>query len=151
MLQWKGRYRPAVKDHLIHFTDVLPTLVDLCDLQWIVDETRKLDGQSLVGMINGAKLKTPSIPHFWQWNRAQPRYSHNAAMREGDWKLVRPFVTKNYPKGASKLEPILFDLSKDPAETQDLSSEQPKRFARMRAELDAWSKAVEKDRIRTAR
>ena len=29
---------------------------------------------------------------FWQWNRYTPMISCNAAMRDGDWKLLRPRI-----------------------------------------------------------
>ena len=32
-------------------------------------------------------------PRFWQWNNYSPIGTSNAAMRDGDWKLVRPVIS----------------------------------------------------------
>jgi len=45
--------------------------------------------------------------------------SHDAAIRDGNWKLVRPFVPKNVPKGDSDLSPKLYDLSNNFEESHD--------------------------------
>ncbi len=145
LMHWPGRLTPGRRDQVIHFTDVLPTLAELCQLN--LPTGLQLDGQCLVPLLEGdADWKAPV--RFWQWNRAVPRYSHNAAVRDGHWKLVRPYVTRSIPKAESKRAPTLYDLKTDPAEANDLSHQYPERMARMTRALDAWSQAVEKDRTR---
>ncbi|MBN2296223.1 MAG: arylsulfatase [Pirellulales bacterium] len=145
MIRWPKRFPPGERDDVIHFTDVLPTLIDLCELKPPSD--LKLDGGSLSAVLSGEHKGLPD-KRFWQWNRKVPRYSHNAAMREGDWKLVRPFVTRRIPKNESKRPPVLYNLASDPAESRDVSRKNPERASRMAADLEAWSKEVEKDRCR---
>ena len=50
---------------------------------------------------------------FWQWNFYYPSVSTNAAVREGDWKLVRPMIagTRYYQN------PDLFVSEEDAART----------------------------------
>lgn len=141
-VQWQGRLEPAESEEVISFTDILPTLVELCGLDF--EPTNPLDGASFAKALRGEKLELR--PRFWQWNRAEPRYSHNAAMLDGDWKLVRPFVTKNYPKGDSNLPPMLFNLRDDPAEATDVSTMHQKRAQDMNAALQRWTTSVEHDR-----
>lgn len=143
-LQWQGQIEPAELDTVIDFTDLLPTLVDLCGLDF--EPPNPLDGASFAAALRGEQLRTRS--RFWQWNRAKPRYTHNAAMLDGDWKLVRPFVTKNYPKAASKLPPMLFNLSEDTSEENDVSAMNPERVREMNTALDQWTSSVERDRKR---
>ncbi|MEM9481072.1 MAG: sulfatase-like hydrolase/transferase, partial [Verrucomicrobiota bacterium] len=100
MVRWKGQLAPDEVHEMIHFIDVLPTLGELCGLKLPIK--MPLDGSSFAPLLRGQEWKGAEY-RFWQWNRGLPRYSHNAAVREGDWKLVRPFVTKNMPKGNSKL------------------------------------------------
>ncbi|MCB1230616.1 MAG: arylsulfatase [Verrucomicrobiae bacterium] len=148
MVRWPGKIEAGESDAPIHFADVLPTLIDLCDLPF--PENRKalpLDGVSFRSVLEGGKFFAPAH-RFWQWNRHVPLYSHNAAMRDGRWKLVRPFVTKNLPDGPSDLPPMLFDLEADPIEATDLATEQAERVKAMNAALDAWSQEVERDRLR---
>jgi len=69
-------------------------------------------------------------------------------MRDGPWKLVKPFVTKNKIAGDSEVPHALYRLDEDPAESTDLAAREPERVQQMRAALDAWSAEVEKDRQR---
>ena len=55
-------------------------------------------------------------------------------MREGDLKYVR--------KTEGKTQEWLFDLSKDMAEKNDLSSVQPKQAARLKTLLANWEEDV---------
>ncbi len=148
LVRWRARFGPSESDTPIHFADVLPTLVDLCDLPFPDDrEPLPLDGVSFRSVLEGGEFAAP--PHrFWQWNRWKPLYSHNAAVRDGRWKLVRPFVTKNLPEGPSDLPPMLFDLEADPAEANDLATEHPDRVKTMNAALEAWTAEIERDRTR---
>jgi len=59
--------------------------------------------------------------------------SGNAALYRGNWKLVRTAL----PRGDFTWR--LYDLSVDPGETTDLSSENPELFADMRAEYTAYT------------
>ncbi|WP_160168403.1 arylsulfatase [Novipirellula maiorica] len=147
MIRWPEQLVASERDEVIHFADVLPTLMDLCQLE--IPGHLKLDGRSLAGLLRGQPVKDAlPQPHFWQWNRKDPLYSHNAAMREGDWKLVRPYVTRSIPKEESKRPPALYDLSSDPTESHDVSAQYPERAARMNEALDRWSDEVERDRQR---
>lgn len=145
MWRWPGKFPAGENTSLIDFTDVAPTLAELCDLEWT--PALPLDGMSISdALIKGTEL--PGRPRVWQWNREKPRYSHNAALRDGDWKLVRPFVTKNHPKGDSDLPPLLFNLKTDPGEQVDLSESRPERVDSMNQQLENWLQELEKSRLR---
>lgn len=146
IFNWPSRYPAGERGALVHFTDMFPTLVELCGLT-VPARARPRDGVSLVPVLDGeaAEVKTN---RFWQWNRKEPNYTHNAAMRDGPWKLVKPYVTRNVPEGDSTAAPVLYQLADDPGETTDRAKEQPERYAKMKAALDAWSTEVESDRSR---
>ena len=76
------------------------------------------------------------------------RNSRNAAVREGDWKLIRPFVTRAVPEGESDAAPLLHDLGDDPSESVDLAAEKPELRDRLLEKLDRWSGDVEHERLR---
>jgi arylsulfatase A-like enzyme len=52
---------------------------------------RALDKARREPVLRGEKGKT-CTKRFWQWNRYTPDVRYNAAVRDGDWKLVRPEV-----------------------------------------------------------
>lgn len=146
IMHWPGTIQPGKRSDLVHFTDVLPTLMEVCGLKH--QPPLPIDGRSFATLLkDGATLSTP--PRFWQWNRHEPNYTHNAAMRDGPWKLVKPFVTKDKIEGDSDAPLQLYNLDNDPAEAVDLATQQPVRLRTMREALDAWSRDVEKDRNRT--
>lgn len=141
---WPGTLAPGRSDFPAHFTDLLPTLADLCELG---RPKLPLDGVSFAAHLRGAPAP-PAPLRFWQWNRAVPNYTHNLAVRDGDWKFVRPPVTRNKPAGDSTVAPALYHLPSDPGEATDLAVRHPDRLARLQAAADAWSAAVETDRTR---
>lgn len=148
LFNWKGKLAPGTVDDLAHFTDMVPTLVDVCKLQATKQVSSSWDGRSLYPLL----LKKPGadlpLLRYWQWNRGLPLYSHNAAVREGDWKLVRPAVSRNVVTEESTLQPLLFNIKNDPGETLDVSSANKKIYQRMKEMLDAWSKKMEIERLR---
>lgn len=144
-VRWSGEFEPAERDDPVHFTDVLPTLAEICGLEGT--DGLAIDGTGFAPALRGEPVEYPER-RFWQWNRREPLYSHNAAVQDGKWKLVRPFVTKNLPKGPSDSPPMLFDLVADPGEQVDVSADFPERVERMNSELARWCEEVERDRTR---
>lgn len=146
VFNWPARYPAGERRGSVHFIDLFPTLVELCGLS-VPARARPRDGTSL-GPLLAADRERPDPLRFWQWNRATPNYTHNAAMRDGPWKLVRPFVGREVPKADSTAAPVLYHLTTDPFETTDLAAQHPERYARMRAALAAWSAEIERERQR---
>ncbi|MEM9015830.1 MAG: sulfatase-like hydrolase/transferase [Verrucomicrobiota bacterium] len=145
-VRWKGRISPGSIAETVHFADLVPTLIEICQLEEIPGAPR-LDGVSFAELLGlSKKAFSPPARRFWQWNRSHPRITHNGAVREGNWKLVKPFVTKNYPKGPSDLPFRLYDLSTDPGETVDLSGQYPELQERLSRDFRIWFEEVERDR-----
>ncbi len=144
LFSWPGTLAAGRSEFPAHFTDLLPTLADLFGLGRPALPT---DGVSFAAHLRGGPA--PAAPlRFWQWNRAEPNYTHNLAVRDGEWKLVRPPVTRNQIKGDSGAAPMLFHLPGDPTESADVAARHPERAARMRAAAEAWSGEVERERRR---
>ncbi len=163
---------------LLHFCDWLPTLLEAAGLDpQAVGAAGPLDGQSALGALRGEAVGT-GPPRFWQWNRYTPVVECNAAVREGDWKLVRPRIPEAMvvapedlavdralkqvpcsitditpgPEPARTLSapppPLLFNIAADPYERHDRAAEEPERVRRLEASLLAWFESVEADRRR---
>jgi arylsulfatase A-like enzyme len=91
VLRWPAGLDSSLRvDELVHFTDWLPTLLGLSGLDLPTDG-RSLDGRDVLPILRGEKAQDPPR-RFWQLNAYQPLGTVNAAMRDGDWKLVRPQV-----------------------------------------------------------
>lgn len=144
-IRWTGRFEPGERYQPVHFVDLLPTILQLCQVR--PDLQNPIDGKSFAGVLSDAAAEFAPV-RFWQWNRGEPNYTHNAAVREGDFKLVRPYITRGIRLEDSTAPPMLFDLSADPAESRNIFDEHPSLVSRLNAQLDEWAKAVEKDRGR---
>jgi arylsulfatase A-like enzyme len=144
ILSWPGRIAPGFSDVLIHFTDVLPTLADLCSLT--MPDGIQFDGGSFYGVLSNEDFILPEF-RFWQWNRGVPYYSHNAAIRRGDWKLVRPYVTRNIPDEESTNKPQLYNIKDDPGEETDVSDRYPVEYQTLKVLLEQKCREVEHSRL----
>jgi arylsulfatase B len=74
---------------LVHFTDWMPTLLATAGVA--VPPRARLDGVDITSLLNGDPGQVTGR-RYWQCNRYRPRVEGNAAMRDGDWKLVRPAI-----------------------------------------------------------
>ncbi len=89
LLRWPDGL-PASQDssELVHFTDWLPTLLSAAGANHVGQ--KPLDGQDVLSALRGEGVGRSSA--FWQWNMYSPVRETNAAMRDGNWKLVRPAI-----------------------------------------------------------
>lgn len=80
-------------DEMVHFTDWFPTLLSLTGNERPAGQGSgpPLDGHDVSALLRGETLQTEPR-RFWQWNGYFPVANVNAAMRDGDWKLVRPNI-----------------------------------------------------------
>ncbi|MHB9031714.1 MAG: sulfatase-like hydrolase/transferase [Anaerolineae bacterium] len=74
---------------MVHMADWLPTILAMADLP--VPAELRLDGVNVLPVIRGER-ESGCTRRFWQWNRYQPEVTSNAAVRDGNWKLVRPTI-----------------------------------------------------------
>ncbi len=119
LVRWPGRL-PAGKvfSQSVSSLDIAATANSLAGLP----EDKQLDGVNLIPFFTGANTNAPHAELFW-------RFWSQAAVREGNWKLL-------YRAG----EPDrLFDLSSDEHERRDLAAQQPGRAAALRKKLQAWT------------
>ena len=131
---WKGKL-PAgrVYDQPLIQLDVLPTVLSAAG---VVPQTDwGLDGVDLLPFLTGTDGKAPHDSLFW-------RLGGQAAIRRGDWKLVRYDGTVDTPGvrsdalSAPKLSPFrLYNLAKDVGEAHDLSGEHPEQVEELRGGL----------------
>jgi arylsulfatase A len=160
-----------------HFSDWFPTLLAAAGVP--IPNGLKLDGQNMLPLLRGTSgYEKP--PRFWQFSRYWPNGTHNAAVRDGDWKLVRPIdqtddgVTgpvlgvlppaglaaptcdrlpgeRYIPRLPVPLPSQLFNLREDPQEQHDVSAQYPERVQRMETMMNQWFESVMQDLNQTER
>lgn len=97
-------------DDLAHFTDWLPTLLSMTGVER--PGGRPLDGQDLSPLFRGERRQVEP-KRFWQFQFYAPDVGTNAAVRDGDWKLVRPMI-----EGTRFFKPEMCESPEDVARTQ---------------------------------
>lgn len=148
LIEWPARVPQPLRTRVPAGTvDILPTI---CDVLGIPPPTATgpLDGVSLLPVLERRATTRPTPLGFEQRRPADGTLT-NAALVDGDWKLLRVRGQLRRGKGeAASGEPLkagdyLFNLEHDVAEERDLSATHPQVYARLRAQLDAFSRSVE--------
>ena len=79
-----------MSSELVHFTDWMPTLLSMCGVER--PQGPAMDGQDISAHLQGETIERDPV-QYWQWNFYLPSIATNAAMRNGDWKLVQPMIS----------------------------------------------------------
>lgn len=120
VLYWKGKVKAGqVYAPMVSALDIYPTCVAAAGGS--LEQPRPLDGVDLLPYLAGKKAGVPHRQLYW-------RKLECAAMRDGDWKLIR----------VEGLADHLFNLGTDIGEYRDLAATQPERLQRMQTMLRAW-------------
>jgi arylsulfatase A-like enzyme len=109
--------------------DVLPTLAQLCKVP--LPKDRKIDGHSLLPLMEGKSVDWANRSLFFYWSRRYPELYNNIALQQAPYKLVGH---TDYNAEITRFE--LFDLEKDPYEQKNLVKEKTVVAQKMKAELD---------------
>ena len=114
LLRWDGQL-PAGGTYakVVSSLDLVPTALAAAKVSGA--EGPVLDGVDLLPYLRGERNESPHETLYW---RMKPK----AALRHGDWKLVRPAVAKS-----AAWE--LYDLQRDLGERRNLAAEQPEVVA----------------------
>ncbi|QRR02186.1 arylsulfatase [Dyadobacter sandarakinus] len=111
--RWPGVIRPGSKsDYIGAFWDVLPTFAELAKAA----APRQIDGISFADALRGKPTQQKHDYLYWEFHEQGGRQ----AVRQGNWKGVRLKAAGN-PNAPVEL----YDLSKDPFETQDIAAQNP--------------------------
>ncbi|MDB6028641.1 MAG: atsA 7 [Verrucomicrobiales bacterium] len=134
--------KSKVSDAPVHVVDLLPTIAAATGAKI----PNGIDGVDLLPYLCGKTSKEPHKALFWrttehaalQKQRRQPKANppvhipHLSAVREGQWKLL---VFDDEDKEAHV---ELYDLIKDPSETNNVAAKEQKIVQRLLKELAAW-------------
>jgi len=125
VVQWPARLASGmVYDQPVIALDIVATSLAVAGAAR--SEQLPLDGKDLMPYLLGEANGAPHDSLFW-------RQGGNWAVRVGRWKLLR--------QGADSA-PMLFDLTADLGESNDLVAAQPERAAALRARYDAWAEQL---------
>lgn len=113
IVRWPGKVKPGTTNNYIGaFWDVMPTFAQITGAPM----TKPTDGISFLPSMTGKKQKQHDYL-YWEFHEN----GGTQAVRKGNWKAVRLHV---FDKSKTTVE--LYDLSKDPAEQNNIAAAQPK-------------------------
>ena len=130
IIRYPGVTKPgSVSSEIICSIDLLPTVASSVGYKF----THQVDGIDITPALKGKRLNRDAL--YWHY----PHYSNQGgipggAIRVGNYKLF-----ENYENGKVSL----YNLKEDIGESNDLSSNEPKRVKDLRDRLHAWYKEVD--------
>ena len=133
MIRWPGKI-PAgqVRGQMSISVDWLPTLAEFAGVPL---PNRKLDGKSLVKVIQSDTAKSPHSEFHWMGSGRNPQW----AVREGSWKLIGNPRDPTVPSPLSKDNKLfLVNLSNDASEQNNLRNTHPDQLNRLKAIHNRW-------------
>lgn len=122
------RKKGTISNQVGHLIDILPTCLDIAGVSYPEEfngaKTTSPEGLSLLPVFANRKLKREFL--FWE-------HEANRALRMGKWKLVSQAATpmEFTPEDENAWE--LYNLKKDPTETNNLAGKYPRRVKKMAA------------------
>ena len=128
IVRWPSRIKTpgALRGQVGHVIDLMPTCLDAAGAGYPKEFGGKpilpMEGRSLLPALEDKPVEREAL--FWE-------HEGNAAVRKGDWKLVR------LGRGG-KWE--LYDLAADRTELHDLSQKEPARMKELQATWEVWAK-----------
>ncbi len=131
LVQWPAGGVPAGErfSQPVSALDIFPTA--LAAAGGVHSGEHGLDGVNLLPLLRGEEKTLPRERLYWRYG------PYMCAMREGDYKIIMNGVGDNKnPQWA------LYDVVRDPGESNDLSPSMPEKFAEMRASFEAWDDAL---------
>jgi len=126
LVSWPGQLAAGRKyDQPVSSLDIFATSLGVAGVKLPTD--KPYDSVNLLPQLRGETKIAPHERLFWRIGTGQ-----QAAVREGDWKLVR---YENEPDE-------LYHLSSDIGEALNLATEQPEKLKHLATALSAWEKEM---------
>jgi arylsulfatase B len=117
LMQWKGKLPKGMEySQPVISMDIFATLLAASGAKSSPDS---LDGVNLLPFLTGQNTGQPHQTLYW-------RMRNNAALRHGDWKIVR-----NPPRGRPVSEFQLYNLKDDIGETRNVAKSHPDELRRL--------------------
>jgi len=111
--------------------DILPTLASICNVD--LPDNKKMDGKSLLPLIQDKKVDWANRSLFFYWTRRYPELYYSMAVQKGDYKLVG---YTDYNAEINDFE--LFDIKNDGFEQKNKVEQNTTIAQNLKAELDKY-------------
>ncbi|MBI3492813.1 MAG: sulfatase [Acidobacteria bacterium] len=131
IVHWPGTIAPAIVDEPVSLVDVLPTVLDYCQVSF---DPAHVQGRSLVPGSHAGQTRRPLLTTRFVYPEdidvQGADHMESQALVDFPWKLI---ATDADPKREPRYE--LYDLSRDPLEHDNRAAAEPDRVRRLAAAL----------------
>lgn len=138
IVKWPGKIAAgSVSSVQVTGTDHYPTFLDLAGLP--LQPKHHRDGESYGPALEGKDYQRP--PMFWHSSLGRPSQTgdtRSSAVIDGDWKFIQWYSLKN--NAVERIE--LFNITKDPAEQQNLAERELEKKQQLETMLNNWKLSV---------
>lgn len=163
-MRWPAaKWTPHVAKPIVSHIDILPTLMDLCDIKlWPVvvelpaanvELPAKLDGISLRPLLESADSSAWPERTLFTHNPIDETNKFPGAVRTQRHRLVREIKGKSggssaKANDASAMPWQLYDMETDPGQKQDIAREHPDLVKQLAAKYDAWFADISREGLK---
>ncbi|MBN3520110.1 arylsulfatase [Algoriphagus lutimaris] len=132
LIHYPEKYQRSKKiDQLTAHLDILPTIAEVVGID--LPNDRKIDGKSLIPLMNGDASNFQNRSFFSYWNRKYPERYNNISIQNSGWKLVGK---TDYQAPLEDFE--LYNLTEDPYEQTNLISTKTSKGRELKIEMDEF-------------
>lgn len=125
-VRWEGKLKPHVVTHLTDHIDILPTVLDLCNIP--MHDSLGIDGKSLKSLLFDPFADWPKRPLF-------SYYNGKGAVRNNQYRLTL----------GSDGKKSLFDMIADPSQLRDIALNDPEKTDELLGLYQNWLDDVQPD------
>lgn len=122
-VSWPAKLKPRVESATLSAMDWLPTFAALSGFE--ITPAMQIEGQNIWPILTGEAPGAERTLYFTSTSKS-------SAIRQGDWKLI---TTK-------RSEGMLYNITTDPNEQNDLAAQDEKRTKEMKKLLRKWEKTL---------
>jgi arylsulfatase len=140
--RWPGTLNPADVSALTAHVDFFPTICEIAGARLSSAVRRQVEGRSLVPLLENPSASWADrtlFTHFGRWPKgANPNSAkyRMCSVRQARWHLVSA-------EGATEPKWMLFDVSVDYGEQQDVASHHPEVVRELASAYDRWWDSVQ--------
>ncbi|MFV0505733.1 MAG: arylsulfatase [Bacteroidales bacterium] len=119
IINYDTKYSPSTNKHISAFWDILPTIADMTGIKLEAE----IDGISFLPTLEGKSKQKKHDYLYWEF----PVGGGRIAVLDGNMKYVKYNATQK-----NRVKEMLFDLSVDESEKNDISKDNPEIMDKMR-------------------
>ena len=121
-------------NELTQVQDILPTLIELCDLKPI-ESSLPLDGMSLAGLLSESDTELPDRKLVVQYQASGEPWDPALVMWD-KWRLLKPKKGRSPQPPNAPLE--LYHIGHDPGQMTNVAADHPEVLNAMKTHYEAW-------------